>query len=461
MNEAAARARQPIDLEEFERRLRGGAAVERRVAPDPMGESVSASHQPHAPQTLGDYARLMGAPRPDPYAASAPYDPYAASPAYPVSAPALDLDPYRAERAAAAQLADVDWRAPAPAPAYEDPQAYAQPPGYGQPQGYGEPQPDPAWDEPAPAAPAQRSRRPLALIGGAVAGCVVGAGITYAMRSGPSTPREAPTIKAAAGPVKIQPEQPKPAGQAAQSASILDRNGDERIAASRVVNREEQPVDVREAARAGARAEPPAPAGAAANSFFPEPRRVRTVAVRPDGTIAPDPAPPPAPVASPASSTPAPAARPQPPGAAPVRPPQASAAPAAPAAPKTTERAGAVTPAASTPSVGAPPRNLVPPTQTTASTAPAPVAAASAGAGGPFAVQLAAPGSEAEARAVIARLRQQYGPALGGLQPTTAKASVNGRDIYRVRVVGLSQDGANALCNRLKASGATCFVARN
>jgi len=46
-------------------------------------------------------------------------------------------------------------------------------------------------------------------------------------------------------------------------------------------------------------------------------------------------------------------------------------------------------------------------------------------------------------------------------QPTTAKASVNGRDIYRVRVVGLSQDGANALCNRLKASGGSCFVARN
>ena len=457
MNEAAARARQPIDLEEFERRLRGGTAVERRVAPDPMGQTASPAYQPQAPQTLGDYARMMGAPRPDPYASPAPYDPYAEAPAYAAAAPALDLDPYRAERAAAAQLADVDWRAPAPAPVYDDPQAYGhQPQGYGEPQAYGQPQGDPAWDEPAPAAPAQRSRRPLALIGGAVAVCVVGAGITYAMRSGPSTPREAPTIRAASGPVKIQPEQPKTEGQAAQSASILDRNGDERIAGSRVVNREEQPVDVREAARAGARAEPPAPAGGA-NSFFPEPRRVRTVAVRPDGTIAPDPAPPPAPAPAAASSTPAPAARPQPPGAAPVRPAQASAAPAAP---KTTERAGAVTPAASTPSVGAPPRNLVPPTQTTASTsAPAPVAAA--GAGGPFAVQLAAPGSEAEARAVIARMRQQYGAALGGLQPTTAKASVNGRDIYRVRVVGMSQDGANALCNRLKASGATCFVARN
>ena len=76
-------------------------------------------------------------------------------------------------------------------------------------------------------------------------------------------------------------------------------------------------------------------------------------------------------------------------------------------------------------------------------------------------MQLAAPGSVAEANSTIARLKQRYAAELSGLQPTTVPASVNGRDVYRVRVVGMSQDSANVLCNRLKASGGSCFVARN
>lgn len=476
MNEAAARIRQPIDLEEFERRLRGAAPVERRLPELQAQAPQHAAQQPQqldapygASQSLSDYARIMGA------GASAPAPSYAPAPTYapavdPAS-PALDLDPYRAERAAAPRLADAAYDPyPRSAPPVQSHGAYDAPQ---QPEPEWRPERDPYADaqsgayghvsadpyaEQAAAAPA-RSRRPMMLIGGAVAVCVVGIGVTYAMRGGSSAPREAPTIKAASGPVKVQPEQTKPEGQAAQSASILDRNGDERLAASRVVNREEQPVDIREAARS-ARADAPS-APQAGNAFFPEPRRVRTVAVRPDGTIAQESSAPAtaAPSAAPAAATPAaaPPARPQPPGAAPVRPQQA---PAAPAAPKVTERAGAVTPSSATPGAGAPPRNLVPPTQT-ASTTPAPAAAAPAAAGGGYAVQLAAPGSEAEARAAIARIRQQHGSVLGSLQPTTAKASVNGRDIYRVRVVGLSQDGANALCNRLKASGGSCFVARN
>jgi hypothetical protein len=30
-----------------------------------------------------------------------------------------------------------------------------------------------------------------------------------------------------------------------------------------------------------------------------------------------------------------------------------------------------------------------------------------------------------------------------------------------VRIVGLASDDANVLCNKLKASGGACFVARN
>jgi hypothetical protein len=76
-------------------------------------------------------------------------------------------------------------------------------------------------------------------------------------------------------------------------------------------------------------------------------------------------------------------------------------------------------------------------------------------------VQLAAPGSVAEANAAIARLKQRHAAELGGAQPVSVRANVNGKDIYRVRVTGMSQDEANALCNRLKSGGGSCFVARN
>lgn len=75
-------------------------------------------------------------------------------------------------------------------------------------------------------------------------------------------------------------------------------------------------------------------------------------------------------------------------------------------------------------------------------------------------MQLAAPGSESEARAAISRLQQRYGAALGGRQPTVRKATVGEREIYRVRVVGLSQTDANGMCEKLKSAGGSCFVAR-
>ena len=66
--------------------------------------------------------------------------------------------------------------------------------------------------------------------------------------------------------------------------------------------------------------------------------------------------------------------------------------------------------------------------------------------------RLAAPGSEAEARTAISRLQQRYCSALGGRQPTVSKATVG--DVYRIRVVGLSQADGNGLCEKLKPSAA-------
>jgi hypothetical protein len=452
MSEATARARQPIDLEEFERRLRGSVA------------GVPFERARIEPQTLSDFARLMGSAEADAARALAPADPYVAP------------NPYAPSPASQQTYAPADY-----APGNASPAPYEPYPAFDPPVPQSdlaavvddypnagsrfaqEPQQAAAyWDErqanAAEESSEKRSRTPALLIGAAVAICVVGIGATLAMRGGSAPGGEAPTIKAAAGPVKIQPEQPKGGAQPAQSASILDRNDSERIAASRVVNREEQPIDIREAARA-ARVEAAAPAAGksapAGAGFFPEPRKVKTVSVRPDGSIVNEPV---APVVRPPSmaSAPAPTTASAPaartPASAPSAPVRPVSAPPAPVAPKVTARA---TPPVPTIGDNAP-RNLAP-----VAAGATPSAANPPAGSGAFAVQLAAPGSVAEANVVIARLKQRHAAELGGAQPVSVRANVNGKDIYRVRVTGLSQDGANALCNRLKAGGGSCFVARN
>jgi cell division septation protein DedD len=84
---------------------------------------------------------------------------------------------------------------------------------------------------------------------------------------------------------------------------------------------------------------------------------------------------------------------------------------------------------------------------------------ASTGSG--FAVQLAAEGSEDAARAKFNRMRGQYGSVLGDTSPSIRSADVNGRSVYRVRVGNMSREEAVSMCERLKASGGSCFVARN
>jgi cell division septation protein DedD len=89
----------------------------------------------------------------------------------------------------------------------------------------------------------------------------------------------------------------------------------------------------------------------------------------------------------------------------------------------------------------------------------APIRTASTG--GSFTVQLAAEGSEDAARAKFNRMRSQYGSVLGSEQANIRSAEVNGRSVYRVRVGSMSREEAVSMCERLKASGGSCFVARN
>jgi SPOR domain len=86
--------------------------------------------------------------------------------------------------------------------------------------------------------------------------------------------------------------------------------------------------------------------------------------------------------------------------------------------------------------------------------------AAAEGGKSDYAVQLAAPGSEAEAQSASARLKAKFAAELGGADPVIRKAELQGRTVYRVRVVGMAKSDAVSLCEKLKAGGGACFIAR-
>lgn len=349
--------------------------------------------------------------------------------------------------------------------------------------------PEPPEDQPADmrSLEPQQPRKGLVIAMLLLGVAALGVGTVVGLRglSGPArTTGEAPVIRADAGPTKVAPQNPGGVEIPNQNKQIYERTPEPKAGEARVVTREEQPVDLQATARAAARvilpgpgaaapASPvaaapaatvaPEPVGVAAVPAAPlqqaaappatalgEPRRVRTIAVRPDGTIAP------------ANGTPAAAA------AAPVTP---QAAPAAPR-PAPAVTASAPAPASRPPAPRAAvdetpaPRPVPPRTQVAAAPAaapvPAPRATEPAQAGGGFMVQLGAPGSEAEARSTFASLQRRFSDQLSSDSPVIRRADVgNGRTVYRLRVGPFSREEAAEKCQALQAAGGQCFIARN
>ncbi len=338
-----------------------------------------------------------------------------------------------------------------------------------------------------------------------------------------------PLITAAQGPTKVQPPSEDTVSAPSDGSSLLRDAGNKTPV--KIVTKEEQPVDLAAQTAAMAPASPPAPpapmptvqtapppgeaaasapassgpdvvmkapgdtplvvpsAGAppAMPSQFPDPKPVRTITLRPDGT--------------PVSTTTEAAADAQP---APSQPRQPQRAPAPePATPAAQPPAESAAPQASTPKVELPTklhskssaRVVVGKTDTTepvAGDAGAPLqlggpakqekaarpkaaertaaldnppaagdaAPAAAATSGGWAVQLAAPRSEAEAKSIVEKLNARYASALNGATIGVHKAVVKGETIYRLRVTGLSKADAAAMCARLKGDGGQCFIAR-
>jgi hypothetical protein len=67
-----------------------------------------------------------------------------------------------------------------------------------------------------------------------------------------------------------------------------------------------------------------------------------------------------------------------------------------------------------------------------------------------WAIQFAAPKSEAEAEAAAARLNAKYAGALNGATIAVHKTEANGETTYALRAAGLSKADAAALCERVK-----------
>ena len=373
---------------------------------------------------------------------------------------------------------------------------------------------DPAFEDLPDASPAeaQTGRRVVwtaAAVGLAIGGVAM-IGAVFALRGGvPGLPRQVPFIAAAQGPTRVQPPSEENIASSSDSgASLLKDNGKSAV---KVVTTEEQPIDLSAQASMAAAAQPAPPPqpfaadGTASGSLahesanaplvvatvaappplspvFPDPKPVRTVSLRPDGTPIPTPTPAVAiadasPAAVPLSVPPAlpaksgvktvnePAANAQPSTPKlelPAKPGSKSSARIAVAKTETTVPAEAANEpvAATKPEKPArPAKTQVAAAEPAAPAAPAQPVDATAATGG-WAVQLAAPKSEAEAKSEIARLNEKYAKALNGSPIGVRKAVVNGETIYRLRVVGLSKADAAALCARLKGDGGECFIAK-
>lgn len=352
-------------------------------------------------------------------------------------------------------------------PGYEEAFPPSQEPLHDVHQQFGPAASDDYYDDVAPS----RRRLGVTAIAGIFALAVIGtaAALGYRAVFGPSSaPTNPPVIKADNAPSKIVPATPnQDAGK-----TITDRvgsGGNGQI--EKLLSREEQPVPVTPAAAGSTNsAFPPNQTGAAPANSAPamgsgvvgDPKKVRTIAIRPDqagDSAAAEVAPTPAavsvaePTPRPVTVTPRPiATTAEPPRQAPsqaMRPAPAAPAPAPAAAPRQVANA----PLSLNPNaVQAPAR-----AERVATTAPAPASAS-----GGYAVQVSAQRSEAEAQAAFRSLQGKFPAQLGNRQPVIRRADLGAKGIYfRAMVVVGSNSEAGELCSSLKAAGGSCIIQRN
>jgi hypothetical protein len=283
-------------------------------------------------------------------------------------------------------------------------------------------------------------------------------------------------ISADAGPTKMVPD----AEKADDGKLIQDRvGGAPSNGAERIVPREENPIDQSRIPQSGSADRIPAGTVTAAPQFSAapsqsapapivapasvstEPRRVRTVTVRADGTVVPNPANSAAtdggrsgqgtqtssPLALQGQTAAVPPARPA---------GTASSAPLQGDNPWSNLSSGQIS-APTTQQAALPPP---PPPQS----APTPaIGVQSAPPAGSYVVQVAAQKSEGEAQASWQTLQQRYSSVLGGQQAQIRRVDLGERGVFYRAQVGpfTTRAQASEVCQSLKAAGGECVIQRN
>lgn len=434
--------RPEIDIDEFERRLRQPAAPKPEADP------------------LAELARILGNQQ-DPFKtvfAAEQQHQQAQGRREPSFAPQPQPDAYQHPHAAMPHaMDDMHMRGSIPPQreSYHNAGGY---PAYEPTR----PQDEQAWDEqfddtPAYAPPRKPRMSRAAMMAAAIVGVgVLGIGATYAFKGKLPGSREIAMIQASNTPVKVAP-QASDSDQQAQSASLLEKGG-QPGGATKVVSREEQPVDLNTLPQKTARVIPmrqqadgqvasaptPPPQQQQTIGNLIEPRKVKTVSVRPDGSIIPG-------DGASGGSVPLPVSRP----VMTTAPSPSVAAPKA-STPKAVARVATTPQAESAPVVAKPvaARAPVEPAKAKSAALDDEPTATTRGA---WAAQLSASPSEDEARATASKLASKYASELGGRRPSFRKAEVNSKTVYRVRVGGLSKEEAAAICQKISG----CFVTRN
>ncbi len=486
MSASGSRATDEINLDEFERRLRAAGAQQARVE-DPLAEL----------SRLVEFSHLGIS------SAEAP----ARRVARPAAARAQPLTSIENEALRPTLDEEVEELAPGASEADREARQDYEFDAHGS-DGASEAEP---VDERRP------MRWKLAVSALAIAGVAM-IGAVFALKGGaPGLRRDPPFIAAAQGPTKVAPPSDQTVAASSDAGATLLKDS-AKPGSVKVVDSEEQPVDLSAQGSVGnpPPASPPGSAAAATAlaatintplvsppaeppqgmaSEFPEPKPVRTISLRPDGTPIAAAAPPDQ-SASDAKFASAPADSASKPAEAPSKPPYKTTSDAvgvaqpstpkielptklspkssarvvvgktdttAPEATSQTPRESAQNGALAKPEKAArKPKSgqVAEATETTGAIAQPPVDATAATTSGGWSVQLAAPRSEAEAQSELARLTSKYGAELNGSPIGVHKATVKGGTIYRLRVVGLTKADAAALCARLKGEGGQCFIAK-
>jgi cell division septation protein DedD len=309
----------------------------------------------------------------------------------------------------------------------------------------------------------RRGPRAVVVVGALLGAIALGGGLAYgykAMTSGGRDGGRLPILRADSAPAKAQPTEPGGKQVAHTDKKFLNRLAEDRGPARSV------PVSI----------QPPAPEREAGDG----PRRVPTLVVNRDGTIAPSGAAPSAPPASPSASgvpglfvdglTP----RPPPPQRETTPPPQLSARVASveePTPAASPRRVASAPPPAAVElpqaALPAPRAEVEPkrpaPTRQAARTpppAPAPAAPAAAPTSGYVAV-IASRQSHMDALKSLADIQQKHPSALLGRAADVRQANLGEKGIWYRVVVGPpgSREAANSVCGQLKSQGfAGCWI---